>query len=50
MVVSLDDESRNARLSLRQSEILTELARDEQDAAVESAVSGCGGGSSEDGH
>lgn len=29
MVVSLDEENKNARLSLRQSEILNELASDE---------------------
>lgn len=32
MVVSLDEENKNARLSLRQSEILDELASDEAES------------------
>lgn len=32
MVVSFDEETKNARLSLRQSEILTQLAKEEAEA------------------
>jgi glutamate--cysteine ligase catalytic subunit len=32
MVVSFDEENKNARLSLRQSEILTQLAKEEMEA------------------
>lgn len=35
MVVSFDEETKNARLSLRQSEILKELAQEEMDAIAQ---------------
>ena len=41
MVVSLDDENKNARLSLRQSEILLELANETTAAKTEATPMGC---------
>lgn len=40
MVISYDHENRNARLSLRQNEILEELANDEKLQRVGGAVPG----------
>lgn len=41
MVVSFDEETKNARLSLRQSEILQELAKEELEAIAEMPGAAC---------